>query len=429
MPKVALYFELHQPYRLAEYNIFDVGRNHAYFANDHHDKNQEVFTKVALKSYLPMLSLLLKLVKRHPDFVWAFSCSGVFLDQAEAYAPEVIDLLCQLVETGQVEVLTETYYHSLASLYSPREFFDQVKAHQEKTKQLFGVTPVTFRNTELIYSDEIGALVASLGFQGMLTEAVDRYLHGHSRTQLFSTQLEPKMPLMLKHAQLSDDVAFRFSDKNWVSFPLSADTYVHWLNHYQEHELINLFMDFETFGEHQWSDTGIFDFFEHVVSLFLQYPWNQFVTPGQVMKEVNLKQLPVYHVPQPISWADIDRDLSAWRDNDLQYDTLRLIYELEEQVKAVNDPQLLHDWRKLQTSDHFYYMCIKWSADGDVHSYFSPYDNPMDAYVRFTTVVADLQTRLARLAQEKSNTKNKKRIINQQKENSMAFEQNAFLNQ
>lgn len=412
MSQVSLYFELHQPYRLAPYSIFDLDQSHEYFSSTEHDKNQEVFVKVALKSYIPMLSLLLELTHQHLDFVWAFSCSGIFLEQAKKYAPEVLVLLKKIVATGQVEVLAETYYHSLASLYSKQEFFDQVKQHSDLIEQLFAVRPKVFRNTELIYSDHIGSLVAELGFKGVLTEAVERYLDGQSRTQLFSSYTQKRIPIMLKHAQLSDDIAFRFSDKSWVSYPLSSETYVHWLNQYEQQEHINLFMDFETFGEHQWSDTGIFDFFKHMVEQFLRYKWNSFVTPTQAMSAVQATELPFYKVPQPISWADIDRDLSAWRDNDLQYDTLRLMYDLEAQIKETGDKKLLDDWRKLQTSDHFYYMCIKWSADGDVHAYFSPYENPLDAYVRFTTVLADVKGRIA-----KHNQFKKKKMSNVKRKN------------
>lgn len=403
MPQACLYFELHQPYRLAPYSIFDVGNSQEYFSNSLEDKNKEIFLKVALKSYIPMLSLLLELTKTNKQFVWSFSASGIFLEQAEQYCPQVISLLQKIVATGQVEVLAETYYHSLASLYSKQEFFQQVLEHRRKVESLFDIVPEVFRNTELIYSDDIATMVAELGFQGMLTEAVDRYLDGQPRTQLFSSYTRKRMPLLLKHAQLSDDVAFRFSDKSWVSYPLTAETYVHWLNRYQEEEYINLFMDFETFGEHQWADTGIFNFFRHVVEQFLHFSWNRFVTPSQVMKTANANQLPFYKVAEPISWADIDRDISAWRDNDLQHDTLRLVYDLEKRIKQAEDKELLHDWRKLQTSDHFYYMCIKWSNDGDVHAYFSPYDNPMDAYVRFTTVLADINGRLMEI--ERKSTK------------------------
>lgn len=394
MPKVCFYFQLHQPYRLRRYTIFDVGNSENYFAQEQKDDNKKIFKKVSKKSYVPMLSLLLKLVKRHKDFRFALSCSGIFLDQATEFDPKVIRLLQKLSETDQVEFLAETYYHSLASLYSEKEFFDQVKMHEDLLYKLFKKRPTVFRNTELIYSDHIGYLVSEMGYHAMLTEAVDRYLHGKPRTQLFRTNTDNPIPLLLKHAQLSDDIAFRFSNKNWESHPLSSETYVKWLNDYHESELINLFMDFETFGEHQWEDTGIFPFFEHMVEKFLRFSWNSFVTPSQIIKKVTVEKLPAYHVPEPISWADVDRDLTAWRGNELQHDTLRLIYDLEKEIKAKKDDQLLDDWRKLQTSDHFYYMCIKWSADGDVHSYFSPYDSPLDAYTRYSTVLADLKGRL-----------------------------------
>lgn len=398
MPKVCLYFQLHQPYRLAEYSFDDVGlsadHGKTYF-EDESQHNREIFLKVADKSYRPMLALLLELTQRHKEFVCALSCSGVFLEQAQEFAPDVIQLLQALAATGQVEFLAETYYHSLAALYSEQEFEFQVKKHTALLKKLFNLEPTIFRNTELIYTNHIGWQVQQLGFKGILTEAVDRYLHGRAKTQLYATHTgQHQIPMMLKHAELSDDIAFRFSDKQWTSHPLSAETYLDWLSDYWHHEVVNLFMDFETFGEHQWADTGIFEFFEQMVAGFLRSEWNQFITPSQELVSVQVKNLPVYDVPEPISWADVDRDLSAWRDNHLQWDTLRLIYDLENHVLASQDDQLIEDWRRLQTSDHFYYMCIKWSADGDVHAYFSPYDDPHEAYTRYTTIVADLQGRL-----------------------------------
>jgi len=358
------------------------------------DDNKAIFQKVTQKSYLPMLTVLLELVKSHPSFFFSLSCSGIFLEQAEEYAPEVISLLQDLVKTGQVEVLAETYHHSLAALYSKSEFADQVKLHEKKVWELFHVQPKIFRNTELIYSDHIGSLVSELGYSAMLTEAVDRYLDGYSRTQLFSSYTQKRIPLLLKHAQLSDDIAFRFSNRSWIEYPLDSGKFVNWLHAYQEHEFINLFMDFETFGEHQWEDTGIFEFFKHTITQLLEFPWNRFVTPSQAIKGVDVNTLPFYKVAQPISWADIDRDLSAWRDNELQYDTLEKMYAMQEEILDSKDVELIHDWRRLQTSDHFYYMCIKWSNDGDVHAYFSPYDSPLDAYNRFTTVLADMKGRL-----------------------------------
>jgi alpha-amylase len=426
MPKVCLYFQLHQPYRLSDYSVFDISNHSSYFADLNKD-NQKIFKKVARKSYYPMLKLLQRLLNWHPDFTFALSCSGVFLDQAEEFEPGVIKLIQELVATGRVEVLAETYYHSLASLYSPAEFQRQVYDHMQKIHQLFKVTPRVFRNTELVYSNKIALLVAKMKFTGMLTEAVPRYLGEQDKTLVYM-DMTGQLPLLLKHAELSDDVAFRFSDRNWREYPLSVAKYAKWLQIYPANHIVNLFMDFETFGEHQWADTGIFKFFEFLIRDLMTETDNTFVTPGQVFGEVwseldeeaekweqDLKkqeikekvdrrvvkavptrfpQLPHYDVPKPISWADVDRDLTAWIDNPLQQDTIGKIYELEEAVLASKQSDLIEDWRRLQTSDHFYYMCTKWSADGDVHAYFSPYDSPYEAYRRFAVVLADLTERV-----------------------------------
>ncbi|MFZ5376633.1 MAG: glycoside hydrolase family 57 protein [Patescibacteria group bacterium] len=409
MPQVCLYFQLHQPYRLRDFQVFELGNHSGYFSHkesssvDNHlaekqlneDINCAIFRKVSAKSYLPMLSLLLELVEQQPEFCFAISASGVFLEQAEAYQPEVIELLQKLAESGQVEFLSETYYHSLAFLYSPEEFVAQVDKHSQLIGQLFGQKPKVFRNTELIYSNQIAESVAELGFQGMLTEAVEPYLGKRPKTQVYVSYTPSHLPLLLKHAELSDDIAFRFGDKNWQSHPLSAKKYLHWLESYKSEEIINLFMDFETFGEHQWSDTGIFEFFRHFVYEFLQSKWNRFVTPTQIFSAIeDQHSLPAYDVPRYISWADVDRDLTAWLGNDLQKDSLRALYELENEVLASQDEMIIADWRCLQTSDHFYYMCTKWSADGDIHAYFSPYQDPFEAYRRYSLVLADLRERL-----------------------------------
>lgn len=393
MPRVCLYFQLHQPYRLGDYSVFELGDTQASYFDSVSDHNRAIFTKVAKKSYLPMLQLLLKLVSKYPDFKVAFSCSGVFLEQAQEYYPEVISLLQDLAESRQVEFLSETYYHSLASLYDEAEFKQQVALHQQLTQELFKRKPSIFRNTELIYSDAIGAKVAQLGFKGILTEAVPRYLNGISKTQL-AVDSTGQLPIMLKHAELSDDIAFRFSDKHWVGFPLTAEKYSNWLHEYGDDDLINLFMDFETFGEHQWESTGIFAFFEKWVALAHTDAETSFVLPSEVCTEADIDELPIYHVAEPISWADIDRDISAWIENEFQQDTLDLIYALHAQVLSSKDPALLDDWRKLQTSDHFYYMCTKWSADGDVHAYFSPFESPFEAYRKYATVLHGLRERV-----------------------------------
>lgn len=410
MPQVCLYMQLHQPWRLAGFDVFDLGSGADYFSGLK-ENNREIFLKVAEKSYLPMLKLLLEQTKLHKEFVCSLSCSGVFLEQAQAFCPEVIELIQKLVKTGQVELLSETYYHSLAALYSPAEFKAQVGKHKQLLKKLFNYTPTVFRNTELIYSNDIAQLVAKEGYAGMLTEAVERYLGDRPRTHVYYSDTPERLPLLLKHAQLSDDVAFRFSNRGWDHYPLTVERYLEWVEVYSEKETINLFMDFETFGEHQWADTGIFEFFAAFVERFLEKDWNAFVTPAQAFKQAaqarkyneqtkwSKKQLPIpdeliYDVPDPISWADIDRDLTAWRGNDLQLDTLEKIYALQEQLYAADDAALLEHWRRLQTSDHFYYMCTKWAADGDVHAYFSPFESPFEAYRQYCVVLADVQAKL-----------------------------------
>jgi alpha-amylase len=390
MPQVCWYFQLHQPPRLRDFSVFELGSSAKYFDDQ---KNKEIFRKVAKKSYTPMFKLLLKLLGTFPDFSFALSMSGIWLEQMLVFCPQLLPLLQEMVETGRVEILGETYYHSLAGLYGDEEFEEQVTLHSEFITTLFGVEPRVFRNTELIYFNELAPMVKKLGFTGLLTEAVDRYLHGRSRTQVFRSVGRQPLPLLLKHAQLSDDIAFRFSNKSWDDYPLTAEKYVSWINSYRADELINLFMDFETFGEHQWADTGIFEFFSEVVSRLSRSHTPQ-RTPSELFAQVKeVKTLEKYDVPEPISWADVDRDLTAWRGNALQVDTLAKLYDLTKTVVAIKNPVLLADWRKLQTSDHFYYMCTKWSADGDVHAYFSPYADPFDAYNRFCVVLVDLQAR------------------------------------
>ncbi len=428
MPTICLYMHLHQPYRLADYSVLDIGTSSLQFFTDRdRDSNAEIFRKVAHKSYYPMLELLLHLCRVVPKFRFALSISGVFLEQAREYEPKIVELLQQIHATGKLEIIGETYHHSLASLYSPAEFAAQVHMHEDLIQSLFGMKPQIFRNTELIYSNDIAHLVSQLGYKGMLTEAVPRYLGDRPKTRVYWSNTDHKIPLLLKHAELSDDIAFRFSNKGWASYPLTVDKYMDWVEIYNQDEYVNLFMDFETFGEHQWADTGIFEFFSHFVHTFCARDWNAFVTPSQVLvpiyetehpvtgnrdtsrsvaRSYNKKKLrpaekitttppieayQIYSVTAPISWADIDRDITAWRDNPLQHDTLETIYGMEQKVLSSNNYKLIEEWRKLQTSDHFYYMCTKWAADGDVHAYFSPYDSPYEAYRKFSIALAHLQ--------------------------------------
>lgn len=386
MPQICFYFQLHQPYRLSEFNVFDLDNGTDYFSKD----NGPIFKKVSQKSYRPMLELLVKLIDLHPRFKFALSCSGVFLEQALSFDPYVIELIDKLVKSKRVELLAETYYHSLAGLYSEKEFAQQVKLHGMMLKKLFSYKPIIFRNSELIYNNYIAYQVEKLGYKGILTEAVDRYLHGRERTLPYKSKTDKPIPMLLKHAPLSDDIAFRFSNKNWPEHPLTVEKYLRWVEIYPEDHMVNLFMDFETFGEHQWEDTGIFLFFEKFIEEFLDKDYNKFVNPGEVIKKLKIKDLDTYNVPDPISWADVDRDLTAWVDNDLQKDTINKIYELEDTVLATKNKVLIDQWRRMQTSDNFYYMCTKWANDGDVHAYFSSFESPFEAYRHYSIVLADL---------------------------------------
>lgn len=395
MSQLCLYFQLHQPWRLRRYSLFEVGNQHDYFntPNELDFANQRVMAKVAAKSYWPMFRLLRYLLDRYPNFRFALSFSGVALEQIQQFVPDLLLLIQDIVATGRVEILAETYYHSLAALYSPAEFYRQVAYHGRLVNRLFGVRPLVFRNTELVVSNDIAHLVEAMGYLGMLAEGADRILGDRAPTALYASPAAPRLPLLLKHYRLSDDIAFRFSQRSWAAWPLTAETYAHWLTApFGANDLLNLFMDFETFGEHQWEDTGIFPFFEKVVALLAENNWAQFVTPTQAVTTHQIKE--VYDASTPVSWADVDRDLTAWVGNPLQHDVLRLIYELEESVLAQRNPGLTEDWRRLQTSDHFYYMCTKWANDGDVHAYFSPYGSPYEAYVNYNNVLADFRGRI-----------------------------------
>ncbi len=394
MSAIIFYFHVHQPLRIKRYPVFSIGNDHNYFIdNDSENVNIKVLNKVAHKCYLPMNALLLKLLKKYPEFYVSFSISGIILEQLELFTPDVLKSFKKLVKTGQVELVAETYHHSLSSIYSINEFNYQVKKQMAKLYELFYVKPNVFRNTELIYSNQIAEMVANLGFRGMLAEGVDRYLSWRKPDFLYTAYALPKFLLMLKNYRLSDDIAFRFSQQSWSEHPLTAEKYKFWLDRNAiNSQLTNIFMDYETFGEHQWDECGIFAFFEKLIELIAKDKKYCFTTPSQAIKMY--KPSDIYDVPEITSWADTERDISAWRSNAIQWDSLRAIYNLEPKVLATKNQGIIDDWRKLQTSDHFYYMCTKWWHDGDVHAYFSPMDSPFDAYNRFNNALADLQWRL-----------------------------------
>ena len=391
MASVCFYFEVHQPFRLRRYSVFDSDTN--YF--DEY-KNAEICRKVAQKSYLPTNRLMLDLIQRYGKaFSISYSITGVALEQFQRWAPEVVDSFRALVDTGQVELLAETYYHSLAFLYSRDEFREQVQAHTAKIGETFGLRPRVFRNTELIYNNDLAHFVQGLGYIGICAEGADHILGYRSPNYVYRPIGAERIGLLLKNYRLSDDIAFRFSDRHWAEWPLRAEKFAQWINEVNGNGfVVNLFMDYETFGEHQWADSGIFDFMDHLPEHVLKCPDNNFMTLSRAIQTYT--PAGELDVPHMVSWADMERDLSAWLGNAMQSNALHELYRLEEAVKASGDPQLLHDWRRLQTSDHFYYMCTKWFADGDVHKYFNPYESPYDSYINFMNCLDNVRSRLRR---------------------------------
>ncbi|MCK9351168.1 MAG: glycoside hydrolase family 57 protein [Candidatus Paceibacterota bacterium] len=395
MPSVCFYFQVHQPFRVKRYQFFQIGHDRDYFNDRSNTKlnNENILNKVAGKCYLPANAVMLELLEKHPEFKISYSFSGVFLDQLEKYSPQTLLSFQKLVETGRVEVLDETYYHSLSFLYSKDEFKRQVQLHREKVKKLFGVTPTAFRNTELIYNNELANFIEGMGYKAILAEGADHILGWRSPNFLYRPKGAKQIKLLLKNYKLSDDIAFRFSSKEWNEHPLTAPKFANWVSQVNGNgNVVNLFMDYETFGEHQWEDTGIFNFLRHMPGEILKNPDNNFMTPTEsALKYPSVAELDVHNF---MSWADVERDLSAWLSNSMQWEAAHKLYEMEQKVMESMDKALIEDWRKLQTSDHLYYMCTKWFNDGDVHKYFNPYESPYDAFISFMNVLNDMKLRL-----------------------------------
>jgi alpha-amylase len=385
MTNVCMYFQVHQPWRIGSYKIFDIGKNSNYWDNK---KNEEVMHKVARKCYRPTNNALLSLLHKHDDFKCSFSITGTAMDQFEQYAPDVLDTFQKLVDTGKVEILSETYCHSLSFLHNKEEFRDQVAKHYRAVKKHFGVKPTVFRNTELIFNNELAHELQEMGYKAVLAEGVDRILGWRSPNFVYTAKTAPKIKLLLKNYRLSDDIAFRFGDKNWSEYPVTASKFASWVAPVMG-DTVNLFMDYETFGEHQWADTGIFNFIRHMPGE-LKKKGISFQTPSEAAKHEPKDELDIH---APISWADVERDTSAWLGNRMQTSAAEQLYALRSEVLASGDEKLIDDWRKLTTSDHFYYMCVKWFADGDVHKYFNPYDSPYDAFINFMNVLRDVHVR------------------------------------
>lgn len=393
---IVLYVHVHQPFRVRPYSIFDTAKKHDYFAGYDefaHTDNEKIFRKVAEKSYRPMNRLLLELLNKHPEFRVSFSITGTFIEQAEAWAPDVLRDFQAIVKTGRAEIVGETYHHSLAFFYSREEFERQVAQHRKKIEAIFDVTPKVFRNTEFAYNNDLAQWADQAGYKGILAEGWDPILGWRSPNYVYEPVGTESIKLLMKNYRLSDDLAFRFSNREWSEWPLSADRYSHWLNAAaNDQQIVNLFMDYETFGEHQWEDSGIFEFFRHLPQKWLERDGNTFYTVSEAAD--SHRPVDKIDMPYTVTWADTERDLTAWLGNSMQQEAMRHLYNLEEDVLRTNDDGLIEDWRKLQTSDHAYYMCTKWFRDGDVHAYFSPYESPYDAFLYFMNAVRDIRWRI-----------------------------------
>ena len=404
MKTICLYFQVHQPWRLKKYRFFNMGKDHNYLDDM---LNRSIMQKVARQCYLPMNALLLKLIKENKGkFRCSFSITGIALEQFRTFTPEVLDSFKELAATGCVEFLGETYSHSLAALASKEDFVDQVKLHTAAIKKEFGVKPTAFRNTELIYSDEIGAMVADMGFKTMLAEGARHVLGWKSPNYVYANAIDQKLRLLLRNYKLSDDIAFRFSNQGWDQYPLTADKYVSWLtDENTPGEVLNLFMDYETFGEHQNANTGIFDFMRALPKAALATGQLEFATVTETAKKY--QPVAVLHCPHVMSWADEERDVTAWLGNELQNEAFTKLYAMKEKLAKLKNSDYDYVWNFLQTSDHFYYMATKWLSDGDVHSYFNPYDSSYDAFINYMNVLSDFQIEVEK-ALEAKKTKAKK---------------------
>ena len=390
MKTICFYFQIHQPFRLKRYRFFDIGNDHYYYDDFN---NEEIMHRIAQRSYIPANYTLLEMIKNsNGKFKVAFSISGIALEQLEIYVPEFIDSMKELAKTCCVEFLSETYAHSLASLKDPIEFANQVKMHDDKIEALFGQRPKVFRNTELIYSDDIACQIADMGFKGCITEGAKHILGWKSPNYLYNSAAAPKLKLLLKNYKVSDDISFRFSNYEWSEYPLTADKFIGWIANTPESEqIVNLFMNYETLGELQPRETGIFEFMK-ALPRFAEEKGIGFATPTEIISKV--KPVDSLSMPYPISWADEERDTSAWLGNVLQNEAFEKLYSVAERVRLCDDRRLKQDWNYLQTSDHFYYMCTKHFNDGAVHSHYSPYETPYEAFTNYMNVLSDFIVRV-----------------------------------
>ena len=392
MSSVCMYFEVHQPMRLNKFSVFNIGKDDNRSEYFNRKLNEQIFTKVAKKCYLPTNNLLLELIRKHDgNFNISFSLTGTFVEYCQEFMPEVLDSFKKLFRTGSVDMLEETYYHSLSSLYDEMdEFEEQVKMHRQMIKNIFNYKPRVFRNTEAIYDNRIAKKVADMGYKGILTEGTEKILGWRSPNFLYKPT-NADLKVLLRNYNLSDDVGFRFSAQMWKGWPLTADKYANWMSQIQG-DIINLFMDYETFGEHQWTETGIFDFLRHLPGEVLKHNHMDFITASTAVEKYDA--VGEIDVPWAISWADEDRDVSTWLGNDMQLACFNELKDIGRKIKEKKDSELIATWRRLQTSDHLYYCSTKGLADGDFHAYFSPYDGPYDGFINYMNILQDLKQKV-----------------------------------
>ncbi len=390
MSAICLYFQIHQPFRLKRYRFFDIGNDHYYYDDF---SNDEIITRIAQRSYLPANDLLLEMINNsNKRFKVAFSISGTAIEQFQQYVPEFIDSLKKLADTGCVEFVSETYNHSLASLINQEEFRRQVEQHSKLIYELFGQKPIVFKNTELVYNDEIASYISDMGYKAVLTEGAKHILGWKSPNYLYTSAGAPKMKLLFRNPKLSDDIAMRFSDSSWHEYPLTADKYMNWIAQSpKEEQLINIALNYETLGENHPRETGIFDFFK-ALPRFAEEKGIEFWTPSEAIAK--LKPVDVISVTHPISGADEARDVSAWLGNDLQNEAYKKLYSVAERVHLCSDKRLLQDWSYLQSSDHFFYMSTKHFSDGVAHALFSPYESPYMAFTNYMNALSDFIVRV-----------------------------------
>lgn len=391
MKSVCLIFQIHQPFRYRKYRFFDIGKDDYYYDDF---ANETIIRKIADKCYLPANKIILEQIKKHKGkFRVAFSLSGIVIDQFKLYCPEVIASFAELANTGCVEFLSETYANSLVSLVDERMFEEQVIAHDKLIEELFGQRPSVFRNTELIYSDEIGDAVYRMGYEAIITEGAKHILGWKSPNYLYCNALNPRLKVLMRNYRFSDDISFRFSNTGWNEFPLTADKYAGWMKRLpKEEEIVNIFINYETFGQLHPKSSGIFDFLNYLPGIVLKTKELEFSTPIEVVRKY--QPVSAIHVPYPISWADEERDLTAWLGNELQKEAFDKLYQLRDRMRNCTDTRMQKDWTYLQSNDHLYYMCTKFFSDGEVHKSFNPYANPYEAFINYMNVMSDFSFRL-----------------------------------